>query len=688
MQDASQNRSDANFRNGSPAGKAGRRIRSVLAFFILLIVLNFVRLIWLELTGGPGYRAAAARTVESDRLVSARRGRIVTSDGTILAEDRGQTGLEIHYRYLETPSEPGWLRSMALDRLDRTARRDPKRVEAQIELVKAEILQMRDRFSRLDPDKWQRAAIKIQARVEQIHQRVNQRRGEKGQKGQVIVREELAFHPILDSVDRETVDELENNPERYPGVRLRPKVVRFYPEKSLASNLLGHLGAKRGRNDNGEPRPKTESTDGSLYGLLGLEAQYESALCGEPGLVRQKISSGGQLATATTVRRPKHGDDLVLSIDSRLQPVAERLLDEALVRRELSGEAPESAGGAAIVMEVATGAILAAASAPRFDPNQMLYGTDEEKQAILNDKSARLFDRTSRMAIAPGSVFKVVSAVALLEEEQIDFETKVDCRGYLHDPTRLRCAIFSRTGQGHGPVNVVDALRESCNVFFFHFAEKVPNDLISRWAKRFGVGSPTGIDLPNESNGNLPFQGEDQNRSWTKRDSQAISVGQGKLQMTPVQVAVMMSAIAGGGKRVTPHLVERIENSSTRDFQQIERPLAGLVLGLHEDTIETIQIGLSEVVNDPRGTAFDTVSFAEVEIAGKTGTAQAGEAVSDHAWFAGYFPAQNPQYVVVVAMEHSGAGAEVAGPIAKGLVEKVYKLGLLRQNMPSAATPK
>jgi penicillin-binding protein 2 len=363
-------------------------------------------------------------------------------------------------------------------------------------------------------------------------------------------------------------------------------------------------------------------------------------------------------------------------------------------------------------MDIYSGAILAAASAPAFDPNAFARGNGEELEALMSDRSTPLFDRTSRMAIPPGSTFKTVTAVALLESATVGPQTTFSCQGYLHQPDRQRCELYVHQGIGHGEVTLLDALAQSCNVYFFHFAESMgPRPLID-WAGRFGFGRPTGVDLPGEAAGTLPcpellrgrrsFPGSVQKGgetssettsvpvAWRTADTQSMAVGQGLLTATPLQMVRTMAAIANGGRLVTPHVAK--EGPGVRDQDSGEegrRRLSGNVQDVRNDvattssvplslhTLEAVREGMRRVVADPKGTAHATVYIESLPIAGKTGTAETGGNRASHAWFVGYAPIAEPKLAFVVVLEHAGEAATTAGPVAKRLVLRMEQLGLL-----------
>ena len=235
--------------------------------------------------------------------------------------------------------------------------------------------------------------------------------------------------------------------------------------------------------------------------------QYETLLHGTRGELVETTDQGGRVLYSHRRIEPGVGRDLELTIRPRLQEAAQRLLDDALRRRKVAGAEPTLAGGAIVVMDARSGALLTAASAPTFDPNYFSGGESVRVEMLLSDPAQPLFNRVSQMAVAPGSVFKTVTAAALLQEKIIAPDEEFECQGYLKSPERLRCAIYRRRGVGHGQVTLTDALAQSCNVYFFHHVGGLDPNRLADWAETFGLGHCTGIDLPGEARGCVPRPG-------------------------------------------------------------------------------------------------------------------------------------------------------------------------------------
>ncbi|HEY2837707.1 MAG TPA: penicillin-binding transpeptidase domain-containing protein [Pirellulales bacterium] len=705
----------------APAADSGRRIRALQAGFALMMLLVLGRVVMLECSQGAAFRATAARLLEKPRVIPGARGRIVSSDGLVLAADERFASLAIHYRYLEEPPSPRWLRSQARARIPRDEPNRAARLAAEEAWVRAyrrNLLETVGRLCGRPVDELQAETRRVQSRVRAIAAAVNaQRQQETGGESsssesdqwatalytgqqylpwlfapadarapaRIIVTEELDYHIIVSDVPLEVVAEVESRPEAYPGIRIVEQSRRHYLAGTLAANVVGYLGA----ND----APPANSGRQSLVGRQGIERQREASLGGRDGRVIDLTDHGGHLQGTRREREPAAGRDIVLSIDARLQRIAEDALDRAVARSAtrtatsdgaaLRSTSSRAAGGAIIALDVNTGEILASASAPRYNPNVFAERDSEAIAALLDNAGHPLFDRATQMALPPGSVFKVVTAATLLEDPRFDPAEPFFCQGFLQQPDRQRCQIFRRQGIGHEELGLADALARSCNVYFFHHAAHLgPSTLdptapgaspLAACAVRLGFGRVTGVDLPGEAAGYVPNANASATADpeWTLADTQAMAIGQSRLTVTPLQVARLMAAIANGGQLVRPRFVKDVSESPNRSFSP-PAPSAGL----SRRQIAELRSALARVVEDPEGTAHEALADAGVAVAGKTGTAEAGAGAADHAWFAGYAPAEAPRVAFVVVLEHGGA-ADRAALVAKDVVQAMQALGLL-----------
>jgi len=701
-----------------------RRLGICLAAFLFSSAVVFGRVVQLEITQGAAFRAAAARPVERTVSLPGERGRILDRKGKVLACDRQSTALAVRYRWLQQPADPRWLDAMARHRLSPAQRKDARLVRRERERITAQRENLARRLAGLagiSTRQWNDRVARIQSRVERISATVNRRRQARSSRNpdatdpddqsawdrfgrllvevfsppeepspveRVTVAEELDYHVVAEDVPPRVVAEVEGNAGRYPGVKIVAVRRRVYPAGPLASHVVGYLGAV-GRKEltGGEDAASYHPQD--RVGRQGVERQYETILRGARGEAVVRTDHGGRVLSRYRRREPAHGRDLVLTLDGRLQATAEDLLAAALARGSPSGPDVGDAGGAVVVMDARNGEILASASAPAFDPNVFSLGDQERIGRLLSDPADPLFNRATRMALPPGSVFKVVAAVALLESGGLRPGEPFFCRGYLRSPGARRCAIYRHTGRGHGETTLSDALCRSCNVYFFHHAGRLGSGRLVDWARCFGFGRPTGIDLPQEAAGTLPlppYSRREIEGEWIDVEAETTAVGQGVVTATPLQVVRMMAAVANGGRLVTPWLARRLGSAESPpgDSQMpaaISSPQAtGFpppqpIRGLRPETLAALRDGLARVVSDPEGTAHGSVYLDSVAIAGKTGTAETGAAGRDHAWFAGYAPADEPRFAFVVVLEHGGRADETAGAVARRLVQRMDQLG-------------
>jgi penicillin-binding protein 2 len=531
------------------------------------------------------------------------------------------------------------------------------------------------------------------------------------------IEEQLAYHTVIANVPHDVAVEIESHPERYPGLRIEHGTRREYPHGWLAPHIVGYrqtisaeeLIRRRIEFPDGDPLDY-EADD--RVGVAGLERQYERHLRGLRGERRLVVNRRGAVLRSEIVRQPRDGRDLQLTLHAGLQAASERLLDETLSADEPLDEItdkplPIPTGGSLIALDVRTGAVLAAVSAPGFDVNDIVGGDASAWERISADRRKPMFSRTTHAALPPGSVFKVLTATALLQTGIIQPERDFFCQGYLNEPDRYRCMVFATHGVGHGDCDVVSALARSCNVYFFAAARRAGSSAeMLDWASRFGFGQPTGIDLPGEARGNLPKPraggetfGQTGRRGRETRaerrvdgDTLGLAIGQATLTVTPLQVVRMMAAVANGGQLVTPHLAETAvptvvsgsNDDATGRSLGVTVPDSQPIADLSRGTLEWVRRGLRQTVEHPQGTGFKTVRMKEVSIAGKTGTAETGGGRPEHAWFAGYVPADNPRVAFVVVLEHAGSGGHAAGPAARKFVHALLDHGVFS---PRVLTP-
>lgn len=467
------------------------------------------------------------------------------------------------------------------------------------------------------------------------------------------------FVPVLvaEDLDLQEVARFEVATLEHPEFQIQVLHRRLYRHGAHTAHLLGYLGEvgpEELDRDSGE-----ELRAGDLVGKEGVEEAYDAALRGRDGEQVFVVDSRGKFVEQLRVEPAEPGRQLELTLDLDLQQEAVHLMEGRV--------------GAVVAMDPRNGEIRAMVSSPSYDPNRFARRLRRrEWYDILSSPNQSLQNRVIHNTYAPGSVFKIVLAVAGLSEGASTLDKPVWCGGqtWLHN-RRWRCW---RRG-GHGSVDLRDALKYSCDVFFYHLGQELGIDTVALYARRFGLGRATGIDLAGERSGLVPDSAwslRARGTPWYPGETISVAIGQGPLLVTPLQMAVLLSAVANGGALVKPHL-------TMSDEPPLLEPS-----GLRPDVLATVREALNAVVNE--GGSGASARLRGVEVAGKTGTAQVirqttwtqskdlPEEYRDHSWFASYAPAKAPELVIIVFIEHGGLGSRAAAPVAKALYEKYFEL--------------
>ena len=448
-----------------------------------------------------------------------------------------------------------------------------------------------------------------------------------------------------------------------PGVVVEQIPTRHYPSETLASHLFGYVGEVTDSQLRSDHDPRVIA--GSVIGQSGVERAYNTFLMGEDGTRHVVVNSVGREIETIDEVPPAEGQQIQLTIDYDLQTAAENAF------------ALEGFSGAAVALDPQTGEVLALASLPAYNPNDFALGIDGQTWSTLNtDRLRPLENRALRGRYSPGSTFKLVMAVAALQEGIVQPNFKVNCRG-----GGTFYGRFFRCHSRHGTVAMVEALEKSCNTYFYTLGSMIDVDAINRWAVDLGLGALSGIDLPFEVRGLVPSRAWKRDRfgePWYPGETISVSIGQGAVSVTPVSMAVMMATVANGGRRVVPHLLRATRSEGA--WTPVQTP-APTTVDLAPQTVETLRRGLWMVVNR-RGTGGRS-RIADHDVIGKTGTAQVislqGRAAAegtdldlrDHGWFVFAAPRDNPEIAGVVFAEHSEHGY-LAAPIAKHIMETFF----------------
>lgn len=477
---------------------------------------------------------------------------------------------------------------------------------------------------------------------------------------------------LVRNASPEVVDKVEENLRYLPGVMLEVQPVRNYPNKQLAVHALGYVGEISDYEI--EQGAYSDLKAGDIIGKFGLENYYDSYLRGEDGSYREEVDVAGRVVQIMDKVEPKPGQGLVLTIDAKLQRVAEEAVDRQL-------RAIGARGAAVVAIDPNNGEVKALVSRPGFDPNWFVNGISEKNWKYLNtDPFHPMTDKVIAGEYPPGSTFKIVTGSAALEEKKVTPDELIydSGRHWLID-------MRNAGGEALGYINFKRALAASDNVYFYEMGNRVGIEALDKYAREFGFGQTTGIDLHGEAQGLIAtpeYKKKVFDEEWYLGDTFNTAIGQGFTLATPIQVAEMLSAVATDGKRYKPHLVSKILNDDGSVAKTFEPEEEGR-LPISEPTLKLIQEGL-EAVTESGGTASFLKSLP-VPVAGKTGTAENPHGL-EHGWFIAYAPTTRPQLVVVCIVEQGSFGTISAAPIVKSILEYVFTDPRVRRQ--GKATPK
>ncbi|HET7509998.1 MAG TPA: penicillin-binding protein 2 [Solirubrobacterales bacterium] len=601
--------------------RLGLRIAVLGGVAVALFGILFFRLWNLQVISGDKYLAEAKNNRTREFKVIAPRGDILDREGSVVVDNR--TSLAVQLNTAKLPEDP---------------------VEERAELA---------RLGQL-----------THMSLKQVRKTIRESE-EVAAGAPVTLRQDVGY---------DLVAYIEENQPEFPGVAVQRVFVRHYPHGTLAAHVLGTVGEVN-EEELKEPAYKNLAP-GDEIGKAGVEYTYDNFLRGQSGLTKIQVNAlgeptpGGQLVSKT----PTPGDSLKLTISKGVQEAGE------------AGLASQGLPGAFITMNVHNGQILGLGSFPTFDPAELTPPmTQAEVNALIrNETTAPLLDRATEGEYPTGSTFKIITALAALENGVITPSTTINDPGQLC----LGGECFKNAeGAAYGPLTLVPALQVSDDVFFYTLGLKMwnNNDLQS-WAHSLGIGRPTGIDIPVNTDGLLPskqwrdqlFKEGETERPWSAGDNIQLATGQGDLQTNPLQMAVAYAALGNGGKIVTPHLGLEIEDAAGRVLKEFDPPIRRKI---HIDPAyrSAILEGLHEAAQTPGGTSDPVFGSFPIPVAGKTGTAERGTEHADQSWYCVLAPYPNPRIVTCVTIEEGGFGAQAAAPAAHTILEAYFHNQLAKE---------
>jgi penicillin-binding protein 2 len=600
------------------------RISILMGLAIAIFFVLFFRLWYVQVLSGDKYRQQANDNRIREIRVQAPRGDILDRNGKMLVANRTQLAVEVSPEDLPPP---GPVRSRELHRLSDVTGMDRNEI----------------RKTLVDGD---RAAPG----------------------GPIILKKGLGVDKVY---------YLRENQSSFPGVTVERVFTREYRQGTLGAHLFGNVGEVTA--EQLKQARYAGLKQGDQVGQSGIEYEYDRYLRGKPGTDRIQVDALGRPTAQLRSKPAEPGDDIRLTIDETLQSYAEGAIGSF------------GLPGAFVAMNVHNGEILAMGSEPTFDPSIFTRPITQSQYHALTSRQtdAPLANRAIQGLYPTGSSFKPITATAALQDHLIGPNTIYNDTGTL----KLDTLVLHNAGKAiNGPIDMSDALKVSSDLYFYNLGLKAKTSKgggqIQDWARNYGLGEKTGIDLPAEVDGLIPdpawrnrlYREHLTDRPWTVGDNVNLAVGQGDLEADPLQMAVAYAALGNGGTVVTPHLGDDVESVTGKVLEEI-RPAPRRHLDISPTTRDTIMTGLTRAAMEPGGTSYPVFGHFPFSVAGKTGTAERPNQ-ADQSWYVVLAPANNPQIVVAVTLERGGFGADTAAPVAARILEQYFH----KQITPTAGT--
>lgn len=635
-----------------------QRLRLLLLIYFIAICFVIFRFFQIQILRGKTYTKSAVLSTLKQSSVTLLRGTITDRHGKTLARSTASYDLEIRVHAFKENEKIADLLAISPHEFSQKI----QEIHQQVSQDEQDILDYKvsekllpgllKQYKTTSKKELIRKIGKIQWDQLLENWKVQNPRTTKGMEYWAKQEAQQKYYPLIQNIPYDLACHLRI--KNYEGVRIQAASSRLYENPTVAPHLLGRLGLL----------DKEEYEDKKFLGYLpidrvgksGIEKHYEDLLWGKRGFRLTEFDKT-QLKRKIIFEDTLVGNDHVsLTLDFELQAWTESVLDS------YQGKGPGLL--ACVIMRIEDGQVLVMATTPRYS----LETFSEKYQELLKDPNRPLLNRAVQNHIVPnpGSVYKLLTAIAILEENLISSETTVECRGYLFNPKSFRCHIFGR-GR-HGQVTLEQALERSCNIFFYKYGEILGIEKLAYWSKRFGFGQKTYIEVDQESRGLIPTPEWKKKRYknrpkeeqvWNVGETRLCSIGQ-KIETTPIQIARFICAIANGGYLVHPHLVHQ-PKQSYRDTEKL----------CSTATLKRVIDGMRLVVHGNHGTA-QRYGLEKFGFIGKTGTADTKKGKEPHAWLAGYAPEENPKYAIVMVAEYAGHGGDVCGPLVQKVLLKLF----------------
>ncbi len=662
----------------------------VIKIFIYIVAAIFViTLFRLQIVEGKEYRETSEKKMLRSSTIEAPRGEIYDTNGVLLATNKLGFDLKLYKTKLKN-DELNDVIKRTIDILEK----NKDSVKETLSLENGEIVF----YSESDKKKFYDAYkfdenMKTDEILNKLYEKYELESYSTEDKFKILqVRNNITINgyslfksiDLAENISYESVIMLEEIKTDLPGINISVSPKRYYPNGTIAAHILGYVG-----NITDEEYSELEDKEGytinSTFGKMGIEKSMEKYLKGKDGILRTQVDSMGIANDEQIYQEPESGNNVTLTIDYRLQKVSEESLKKVIYQIS-NGEAgfkkySDAASGSVVVLDVNTSEVLAMANYPTFDPNEFVDGIEYSRWKEINsDTTKPMFNRAISGTYSPGSTYKMLVGIAGLELGEITVDEKIRDTGiypYGHKP---KCWIYTSYRRTHGYINVSEAIKVSCNCFFYDVGRRIGIEELVKYSKLFGLGSKTGVEILGENEGIIA--GDNNVDEWYLGDTLSAAIGQSYNSYTPIQLANYIAALSNGGNLNRVSLIKEVsDNEGTKaspsELLKYIEEFTGVKfkesrLNLKQENIDAITEGMRTVTSEAGGTSYITFKNSEIEVAGKTGTAQVSNG-SENALFVGFAPADNPEIAVVAVIEHGGSGTYTAN-VVKPIMDEYFNI--------------
>ena len=688
------------------------RFNLLVVFTYIAGIILIVRLFNLQIVHGAEYREESNTRLTRETTVEAARGAILDRTGTTLVSSNMTFSLELY----KTKIDNNGLNASILNIIQVLEKYDvsypdslPITINPYNYTISDDTLAKWKKSNNLDENATAEEAFeKLKNKYEITNtnnleeiRKIMRIRYEISQKGYSSTKSIT----LASGLPREAVAEFSESSSKFPGINIVVDPAREYTSGTLAAHILGY--ASQISSEEYQSRKDTY-TQNDIIGKTGIEAVFEEFLKGKNGTKQIDMDVDGTITGEYTSKEAVAGSDIVLTIDANLQKVTEDALAANIQKISSGGfgKRYDARAGACVVMNVNSGEILAMASYPTYTPADFVGGISTENwNKYNNDTSHPLVDKAIQNSYSPGSTFKMITAIAGLESGVINTNTTINDTGRY---TKYRdyqpvCWYYTDYHRGHGSLNVSGAIEKSCNFFFYETGDRMGIDTLSKYAKYFGLGTKTGIELQGETSGQLAsketkskLRPNSSDGNWNPGDTLQASIGQGDNEFSPLQMAKYISILANGGNKIEPTIIKTIRNANGSESSKEDiKKFVNNKLGIQEEETEDLQIqqknldavlkGMESVTQDSEGTAYVRFKDFGISVGGKTGSAEApGNKVN--AWFVGFAPFENPEIAIVVMVENGGHGNYTA-EVVRDIMEEYFGMNTQTVEEDMSAKP-